>query len=299
MNTPHIYGLGTVVIDHQVIMETLPEPDTKGEISEDRFQVGGPVPTALCLLRRFGCPVTFQGVWAGDRFGKMIEEDLTAEDVAYETPPPRPDSKTGFAHVWVERATGRRSIAAHRGSHQIEASEIRSEALQGVAALHLDGWSTLAAVKAAQIVRTNGGRVFMDLGSPKPHLGELLGNVDWLNCPLRLIQQLFETADPECGARELMGMGPTRVTITDGGNGASLFTSDGASIHEPALSVAAVDTNGAGDTFAGACLFASLQNWTPERSLRFAVTAAALKCRTLGNRAALPTLRQIETFSAG
>ena len=73
-----IFGLGTVVVDHQVVMEELPAADTKGEVITDRYQVGGPVPTALTLLRRLGMQATFLGRWADDPFGEMIERDLRA-----------------------------------------------------------------------------------------------------------------------------------------------------------------------------------------------------------------------------
>jgi len=42
--------MGTVVVDHQVTVRELPEPDTKAEILLDRFHLEGPVPTALALL---------------------------------------------------------------------------------------------------------------------------------------------------------------------------------------------------------------------------------------------------------
>lgn len=288
-----VFGLGTIVVDHQVMMERLPAADTKGEVIDDRNQVGGPVPTALSLLRRFGHEATFQGRWANDPFGAMIEADLRAEGIVFDTPSRRADSKTGFAHVWVERATGRRSIAGFRGSHQIEAREVRAELLAGHQALHLDGWSTDAAIKAARLVRAHGGVVFLDLGSPKPQLPKLLAEVDSVNCPLGLFHRLYETDDPEHGARELLKHGPQQVTVTEGANGAWLFRPGHPGIHQPALPVAAVDTNGAGDTFAGAMIHATLQGWSAERRLRFAATAAALKCARIGNRAALPTLSEI------
>lgn len=71
-----ILGMGTVVVDHQVVVRELPEPDAKAEILSDRFQVGGPVPTALALLTRFGASTSLIGKWATDRWGEMIEDDL-------------------------------------------------------------------------------------------------------------------------------------------------------------------------------------------------------------------------------
>ena len=294
MNPLRIFGLGTIVVDHQVMMERLPDADTKGEVIDDRHQVGGPVPTALCVLRRFGHAATFQGRWADDPFGGMIEADLRGEEIAFDTPSRRADSRTGFAHVWVERGTGRRTIAGFRGSHQIDEREVKTELLAGHDALHLDGWSTDAAIKAARIVRANGGVVFLDLGSPKPHLSRLLAEVDSVNCPLGLFHRLYETDDPERGARELLKYGPQQVTVTEGGNGAWLFRTGHPGIHQPAFPVAAVDTNGAGDTFAGAMIHATLQGWPAERRLRFAAAAAALKCAQIGNRDALPSLVEVE-----
>ena len=49
----------------------------------------------------------------------------------------------------------------------------------------------------------------------------------------------------------------------------------------------------AGDVFAGAIIFATLQQWTASQKLRFACAASAIKCRGLGNRDALPALQAV------
>ena len=71
-----ILGLGTVVVDHQVILPCLPAPDTKSEIISDSLQVGGPVPTALALLAIFGIKTSFIGRWSTDQQGDIIKSDL-------------------------------------------------------------------------------------------------------------------------------------------------------------------------------------------------------------------------------
>ncbi|MGB0580987.1 MAG: carbohydrate kinase family protein [Limisphaerales bacterium] len=296
MNPFRIFGLGTIVVDHQVILDRLPEADAKGEVIDDRYQVGGPVPTALCLLRKFGCEATFQGKWAKDKFGEMIESDLANEGINFSTPSRQADSKTGFAHVWVEQGTGRRSIAGYRGSHQIEEREVKANLLAGHQALHLDGWSTDAAIKAARHMRAQNGVVFMDLGSPKPHLSKLLAHVDSVNCPINLFHRLYETDDPERGAKELMKHGPMQVTVTEGENGAWIFQSGHPGIHQPAFQIEALDTNGAGDTFTGAMIYATMQGWPAKDRIQFANGAAALKCTKMGNRDALPSLEAVERF---
>lgn len=293
-----VHGIGTVVVDHHVVVAEHPEPDTKCEILADRHQVGGPVPTALALLRRFGTTTSFQGTWAPDPFGEMIERDLAGQGIDFHPPATRDGARSGFAHVWVEQASGRRTIAAFRGSHPVADDELHHPPLDRCDALHLDGWSTDAAIISARRVRDRGGRVFIDLGSPKPRLEELLATIDVLNCPARLIHQLFGHHDHEQGAKELLALGPSEVTITRGADGA-LHASNGTVTHSPAFPVDAADTTGAGDVFAGALLFGSLQDWPADQKLRFACAASALKCRKMGNRDALPDLEAVFSLMNG
>ena len=287
--------MGTVVVDHQVVVRELPEPDAKAEILSDRFQVGGPVPTALALLTQFGATTSFIGKWATDRWGEMIEDDLGQARVDLGQAVVSPAVRTGFAHVWVEADTGRRSIAAYRGSHPIEPADLDGVAWPSFQALHLDAWPSDTAIEAARQIKAAGGRVFVDFGSPKPNWESLIALADLVNCPLRLLETLFPGDSMETTAKRLADLGAGAVTVTKGEAGAWFFRGTTA-IHQPAYSVDAVDTNGAGDVFTGCMIFATLKNWPAEQRLRFSSAAAALKCQRIGNRDALPTITQIEAF---
>lgn len=287
-----VTGLGTVVVDHMVVVDGFPERDTKNEVGEHWFQVGGPVPTALVAATKLGGKATFLGRWAKDHLGAMIEDDLRAQGVAFDAPVCEADSQTGFAHVWVEHESGRRTSVFHRGSHEIDESEVDAGAIARHDALHLDGWATAAAIKAAKAMRAKEGTVFLDLGSPKKRLEELLAEVDVVNCPLRCVERFFGELDPVEGGGRLLELGPRIVTVTDGARGAWLVSCEG-DAHCPAFAVEAVDTNGAGDTFCGALIHAVMQGWEAERALEFASAAAAVKCGRKGNREALPAYHEI------
>ena len=45
-----VVGLGTVVVDHVLVLPVYPTANTKTNVVRDHMQVGGPVPTALVLL---------------------------------------------------------------------------------------------------------------------------------------------------------------------------------------------------------------------------------------------------------
>ncbi|MDG1893227.1 MAG: PfkB family carbohydrate kinase [Verrucomicrobiota bacterium] len=290
-----IIGLGTIVVDHQVWLKMLPKPDTKAEVLSDAFQVGGPVPTALTLLSGLGVRASFIGKWSRDDCGKMIDANLDRSGVGRECSIVSSTVRSGFAHVWVEAGTGRRSIAAYRGSHALEPGDLTGVEWTDFQALHLDGWSTEAAIVAAGQMKAAGGRVFLDLGSPKPHLESLVRVTDWLNCPLHLLERLYPGESLEKAGNRLIEMGVAEVTVTHGDAGAWLIGAKGVT-HQPAFSIDAVDTNGAGDVFSGAMIYGIMSGWAPEQRLRFASAAAALKCCGLGNREVLPTLERIESF---
>ena len=290
-----ILGLGTVLVDHQVRLQSLPEADAKAEILSDCYQVGGPVPTALALLSLFGAKTSFIGKWSTDEWGEMIELDLNRSGVSTGLSLVSPEVRSGFAHVWVEEETGRRSVAAYRGTHLVESDDLVGVNWADYQLLHLDGWSTETAIEAALHMKTAGGRISVDLGSPKPNLETLVGLVDWVNCPLRMLEKLYPGEDLEKAGHRLIEMGASEVTVTNGDAGAWLIGVDGMK-YQRAYSIQAVDTNGAGDVFSGAMIYGTFKGWNSERRLRFASAAAALKCCTAGNREALPTLKQIESF---
>jgi ribokinase len=84
------------------------------------------------------------------------------------------------------------------------------------------------------------------------------------------------------------------LVVTRGAAGAFAYLSDGGRIAVPALSIAPIDTTGAGDTFAGA-LAAGLDQGLPlDAALRCASAAAALTCLAVGAQSAMPDRTDID-----
>ena len=73
---------------------------------------------------------------------------------------------------------------------------------------------------------------------------------------------------------------------------------EGQFIESPAFAVpgGCRDTTGSGDAFHGGFLFGLLSGEDVETSLQFANAVAALKCRDLGARTALPIKKELSDF---
>jgi ribokinase len=85
------------------------------------------------------------------------------------------------------------------------------------------------------------------------------------------------------------------LVVTRGAAGAFAYLPDGGRIAVPALSIAPIDTTGAGDTFAGALAAGLDQGLALDDALRRASAAAALTCLAVGAQSAMPDRTDIDT----
>lgn len=284
-----IFGIGTVVVDDVVVLPHLPEADTKVELSQRWQQVGGPVAVALSTAAYYGSITSFLGRWGNDSTGKEIAKTLQQRGIELSHSRSSDEWTSGFAHVWIEATTGSRTIAFSRGNVITpDEHDIDKQMLTQCRVLHLDGWASAAAIKAADIVKSNGGIVVLDAGSVKPGMRELLPQIDILIASALFRKSFFGQNDID--VHQLQTLGPANIITTNGEKGAT-WISGNETISEPALNITAVDTNGAGDIFSGAILHAINNNWPRRQCLQFANCVAGLACTQQGNHK-LPSLQE-------
>ncbi|MFD1719751.1 PfkB family carbohydrate kinase [Georgenia deserti] len=96
------------------------------------------------------------------------------------------------------------------------------------------------------------------------------------------------TETPGAAARALAAHVPLAV-VTMGADGAlAVDAATGEEVQTEPLRVQALDATGAGDVFAAALVTGTLQDWSLERRLRFAVLCSALAVRHFGGSLAAP-----------
>ena len=94
-------------------------------------------------------------------------------------------------------------------------------------------------------------------------------------------------------AHRALAAGAALVVVTRGAEGSVAYTSDGGVIDVPSPPLDPVSTLGAGDVFHGALLAQLVGDAPLEEALAFANACAALSCRALDGRSAIPTLAEV------
>lgn len=202
------------------------------------------------------------------------------------------DGATGHAVIMLD-PDGENTIVIHPGAnHAIPAARLGlalAEASPGDILLLQN--ETCLQAEAAQMGRDLGMRVVY---AAAPF------DADAVVAVLPLIEMLILNAVEAEQLASAMGQRPEtlsvpHVLVTRGADGCSWYQNDAGSVkHFPALAVQAVDTTGAGDTFAG-YLLAGLDRGQPmEQAIILATKAAALMVTRLGTAEVIPDLLEIQ-----
>jgi len=280
----HITGLGQCSWDCLSIIDHYPPADSKSEVREWREDGGGPVATALVALARLGMDCSFYGVRGDDEEGRKIALSLENEGINTAGLLTREKSRSQVAFIAVERSSARRTIFWRRPTGDaLSQSELGDGFLENSSFLLVDGLMKEASLFAAKEARKRGIPVMLDAGTLREGMIELARECDYVVASETFAIALGWQEDKVHFRRILKEAGLGLTTITLGERG-SLTFSNGKIIDVPAFKVNVVDTTGAGDVFHGAYIFALLQGWNLEKTLRFASACAALKCRSLGGR---------------
>jgi len=290
-------GLGLTVLDHTFLVDPFPRPDEKIEARLYSSQVGGPVPTALCVLARFGAQAYLLAKIGNDHEGRAVREALRSFGVSTSGLVLATGWRTPKAVIIVEESSGKRSVILTRlESPAFSPDDINISIANDARYLLLDGREAEAAIVLARLVRGGGGEVVLDIGSERRVPDELLGCVDHLVVSERFSRAFTGEADPERAALGLSLMGFKTVVITSGSDGCLGVNSVGELFRQTAFTVEIKDTTGAGDVFHGAYVYGLIQGWELPRTLEFSSAAAALKCTRIGGTSGIPELGEVFEF---
>ena len=296
-------GFGENAVDHLVVVPAYPEFDTKTRLVDYALSAGGQIASAMAGLRRLGLRAAYAGRFGSDEAGRFGFESLRAEGVDVSRAEIIEGARSQTAFIVIDARTGERTIMWDRDERLAYGEE---EAPRDFAArarvLHMDAHDPRACARLAREARAAGTIVSLDVDDAREGVEELLPHVDLLVSSKEFPRRLTGLGDERAALVEMRRRlrADAVAGMTLGERGAVVYH-EGAFLEAPAFAVpgGCRDTTGAGDAFHVGLVYGLLQGEDIEASLALGCAVAALKCRSLGARTALPTSVELGNFLAG
>jgi len=272
----HVVCVGLATLDTILAVPRHPEADDRVVASELAVAGGGPAATAAVTLARLGVPAFFVGLAGGDDVGLTIRDGLMEEGVDVSELRLVAGARSAQSAILV--GEGSRSIATFPGTFpRLALSERARRLCRDAAWVHVDHFGYGSVPRDIRL-SIDGGNAIDDLD---------LDGVALYAPTESALHERFDT--PE----DALGAGAELVVVTRGAEGSVAYGPDGEIVEAPGCPVDAVSTLGAGDVFHGALLARLVDGAPLVDALGFANTCAALSCRALDGRSAIPTPEEV------
>ncbi|MDP4651978.1 MAG: adenosine kinase, partial [Haliea sp.] len=265
---------------------------------------GGSAGNSMIPAAQFGAPTFLTCKVADDADGAIYVHDLETAGVAHSMAQ-RPQGTTGKCLVLIS-PDAERSMNTFLGiSETLSTEQLNPAALADSEYLYIEGYlvtsdtGRAAAIRARELAEAAGVKTVLSFSDPgmveffREGMQAIIGSkLDLLFCNRDEALCWADTKDLPAAMEQLKTVA-RHFVVTCGAQGALAW--DGNSIHEiPPHRVQAVDSNGAGDMFAGAFLYAISRAEDYPTAGRFASLAAGRVVANYGPRlpaADYPALR--------
>jgi sulfofructose kinase len=292
-------GFGLNAVDHLIVVPEYPAFDTKLRLLEHKQAAGGQAATTMVGLQRLGLRTAYAGRFGSDEEGQFGLRSVKDEGVNIEFAEVIEGARNQIAFIIVDARNGERTIIWDRDERVSYTADEAPVALASSGrVLHLDAHDPPACARMAHAARAAGTIVTADIDNIYEGLPELLPLIDVLIGSREFPHRLTGIAPERASLVELKARyGCGIVGMTKGARGATIYC-EGQFIEAPAYEVpgGCRDTTGSGDAFHAGFLYGLLRGEDVETSLRLANAVAALKCRSLGARTALPGVNELNQF---
>lgn len=325
MSKYHVYGVGNALVDiefdisNDKLAELGVDKGLMTLIDLDRHQEllnqldgqdgnkgsGGSAANTIIGAAMLGARTFYSCKVANDETGTFYMQDLAASGVDSNlNMNNREEGVTGKCLVLIT-PDAERSMNSFLGiTSKLSERELDIEAIADAEYVYIEGYlvpepnARAAAVKARETAVAAGAKTALTLSDPnmvqffKDGLLEIAGDkLDLCFCNEAEAKLMFDTDSME-GCIEGMKSLATQFTITLGSEGALLF--DGHDLTTlPAPSVKVVDTNGAGDIYAGSFLYGLTHDMSFIKAGELAIAAASRLVTQHGARLTQPDMERV------
>lgn len=317
MSQYNLYGIGAALVDTEIeatdqdLIEWNVDKGLMTLVDEERQQQlitlmsdhlvaskrasGGSCANSIIAASYFGASTFYSCKVADDENGHFYLQDLKSAGVDYHSEQTLENGITGKCLVLIT-PDAERSMNTFLGiSATVSSEELHSDAIAASEYAYLEGYlvtspsGRAAAIDLRQQAEKAGQKTAISLSDPamvqffKDGLMEMIGDgVDLLFCNQDEACGFTNTDNIEAAAEALKSVAKT-FAITQGDQGALIF--DGSQYLSVAPhAVTAIDSNGAGDMFAGAFLFAITNGYSFQQAGDLASKASSVVVSQFGPR---------------
>ena len=254
--------------------------------------------SAACAFARLGGRAAAWARVGDDADGAFIRDALAAEGLDVSGLRVIRGGRSSQAAVIVDELGQRLVVPFHDPDLDAAPDWLPLEMLEGVGMVHCDVRWPAGAEAALRAARLRGIPTMIDGDVAPPEiLRRLVPLADYAVFSDAGLLACTEKSDVSAALRAVAATHPGHVGASCGPEG--YFWVEGDAIrHVPAPPIAAVDTLAAGDVFHGALAFAILEGTPMAAAVRFACTAATLKCGHFGGRLGCPTRAEVDAALA-
>lgn len=294
-----VAGFGTNAVDFLIQVPHYPEFNSKVELTRYVQAAGGEVATTMVGLRRLGLSASYIGRFGSDAAGDLGIASLRDEGVDLRFAERIDGADTQIAFIVIDERSGERTVIWKRDAKLwYTEDEAPVSAIENAKVLHITPHDTQACIRLARAARERGTIVSMDVDNVVEDIAELMSLVDVIIASADFPSRLLGISDKRAALTEMhkrFGSAVAGVTLGESG---SLLLCDGQFIETSGFEVpgGCKDTTGAGDSYRVGLLYGMLTGESVEESARMANAVAALKCRAVGARTALPDRNELDSL---
>ena len=294
-----VLGFGENGVDYLIVVPEFPQFDTKLQLTNYLQAAGGQIASTITGLQRLGAKTIYMGRLGFDREGAFGLESLRAEGIETRFCEQIENARTRIAFILIDEKSGERTVIWNRDAalgYTAENTPTEPAALCKI--FHTDAHDAPACLKLAQAAKQAGAIISVDVDRVFDGLEALLPTVDILISSNDFPHTLTGITDERKALQEIQNRYGCRLVGKTKGKNGGLVYADGVFLSAGAYEVpgGCRDTTGAGDAFHAGFLYGLLAGEEIETSLNIANAVAALKCRALGARTALPNLEELQSL---
>jgi sulfofructose kinase len=296
-----VLGVGCNSVDHVYRLPASPiadSPTAKLRISSHATMCGGQMATAMAACAGFGLKTAYLGAVGHDHNGRLVVSELQQRNVDVSHVMTR-ECANRFAVITVDETSGERIVLWDRDERlNLRTRDMNAALIASARVVHVDDEDQEAAIAVATAARNAGVPCTSDIDRITDRTRDLIAAVSVPIFAQHVLPAVTGESNLARGLRVVRQSHHGLLCVTLGAHGAMMMAGSEI-VTEPAFTVHAVDTTGAGDVFRAAFIYAMLKEYPPPQMLRFANAAAAISCTRAGAMASVPPLADVERLLKG